>query len=197
MNQIATFFDTMAEQWDTISLHNPDKIRTILQLIPIHEGTSILDVGCGTGVLETYLLPYRPQRIVAVDIAPQMIRKAQEKYKGAKTNLDFRCMDIMDIRGETFDYILIYSAYPHFTAPTELIRHAYGLLNPDGRLVICHSESKEKINRHHARHAPGALSMNLPPAQEVAALMEPYFHIEVVTDTESIYMVSGRRRRNN
>lgn len=197
MNRIATFFDTMAEQWDAISVHNPDKIRTILQLIPLHEGAAILDVGCGTGILESYLLAYHPQRIVAVDIAPQMIQKARDKYAEAADVLDFRCLDVMDLQGETFDYILIYSAYPHFMEPSQLIRHLYELLNPKGRLIICHSESKEKINRHHARHAPGALSLCLPPACEVAGLMEPYFHIEVVTDTESIYMVSGQRRCEN
>lgn len=197
MNQIATFFDTMAERWDVISVHNPDKIRTILQLIPLHEGAVILDVGCGTGVLESYLLSYRPKRIVAVDIAPQMIRKAKDKYAEVANILDFRCMDVMDLQGETFDYILIYSAYPHFMEPSKLITHLYNLLNPGGRLIICHSESKEKINNHHAQHAPGALSLHLPPACEVAGLMEPYFQIEAVTDTESIYLVSGKRRCKN
>lgn len=197
MNQIATFFDTMAERWDAISVHNPDKIRTILQLIPLHEGAAILDVGCGTGVLESYLLAYHPKRVVAVDIAPQMIRKARDKYAAAADVLDFRCLDVMEIQEETFDYILIYSAYPHFMEPSKLIRHLYDLLNPGGRLIICHSESKEKINRHHAQHAPGALSLCLPPAREVAALMEPYFHIEVTTDTESIYMVSGQKGYKN
>lgn len=197
MNQIATFFDTMAERWDAISTHNPDKIRTILQLIPLHEGAAILDVGCGTGILESYLLSYRPKRIVAVDIAPQMIQKAKDKYAQVADMLDFRCLDVMDLQEETFDYILIYSAYPHFMEPSKLIRHLYHLLNPDGRLIICHSESKEKINSHHARHAPGALSNHLPPAREVANLMEPYFQIEAVTDTEAIYLVSGKRRCKN
>lgn len=30
MNQIETFFDTMAERWDAVCVHDPGKIRTIL-----------------------------------------------------------------------------------------------------------------------------------------------------------------------
>ena len=28
MNQIETFFDTMAERWDAVCVHDPEKIRT-------------------------------------------------------------------------------------------------------------------------------------------------------------------------
>ena len=54
------------------------------------------------------------------------------------------------------------------------------------------SESKEKINTHHHRHAD-RLSLPLPPAREVAALMEPYLLPLVVEDTEQLYIVCGKR----
>jgi len=76
--------------------------------------------------------------------------------------------------------------------PERLIEHMSGLLAPGGKLVICHSESKEKINTHHHRHAD-RLSLPLPPAREVAALMEPYLLPLVVEDTEQLYIVCGKR----
>ena len=192
MNQIATFFNAMAEQWDTICKHNPDKIQLILQLADLPEKASVLDVGCGTGILEPYLLSYFPRQLTAIDIAPQMIEKAQCKYTDNSYIPDFRCMDIMDLHDEQFDFIFIYSAYPHFLQPEHLFRHLSGLLNPGGKLIICHSDSKEKINNHHKKHLREELSLDLPPAQDVAALMKPYFKVPVIIDTEKLYMVIGQ-----
>lgn len=194
MNQIAAFFDTMAAQWDTICCHNPEKIRTILSLADIRENADILDVGCGTGILENYLLPYRPRQVTGIDISPAMIARARQKYQAQADTVRFRLADLMDVRGEAFDYILIYSVYPHFPDPRKMIRQAAGLLRRGGRLVIAHSESKEEINRHHSRQGAEGISRLLPPAGEVARLLEPYFRIETTVDTRQLYMVSGRRR---
>ena len=144
----------------------------------------------GTGILESYLLPYEPRQIVAIDIAGQMIEKARMKYPDHPL-IEFLQEDAMSYEGKGFDYIILYSAYPHFMRPERLIEHMSGLLAPGGKLVICHSESKEKINTHHHRHAD-RLSLPLPPAREVAALMEPYLLPLVVEDTEQLYIVCGK-----
>ena len=191
MNQIETFFDTMAERWDAVCVHDPGKIRTILDRTNLRQNARILDVGCGTGILESYLLPYEPRQIVAIDIAGQMIEKARMKYPDHPL-IEFLQEDAMSYEGKGFDYIILYSAYPHFMRPERLIEHMSGLLAPGGKLVICHSESKEKINTHHHRHAD-RLSLPLPPAREVAALMEPYLLPLVVEDTEQLYIVCGKR----
>ena len=81
MNQIETFFDTMAERWDAVCVHDPGKIRTILDRTNLRQNARILDVGCGTGILESYLLPYEPRQIVAIDIAGQMI---ESEYFGSR-----------------------------------------------------------------------------------------------------------------
>ena len=191
MNQIETFFVTMAERWDAVCVHDPEKIRTILDRTNLRRNARILDVGCGTGILESYLLPYEPRQIVAIDIAGQMIEKARVKYPDHPL-IEFLQEDAMSYKGKGFDYIILYSAYPHFMRPERLIKHMSDLLVPGGKLVICHSESKEKINTHHHRHAD-RLSLPLPPAREVAALMEPYLLPLVVEDTEQLYIVCGKR----
>lgn len=195
MNRIATFFDMMAAGWDAQCYHNPEKIRTILSLTDIRPDADILDVGCGTGILESFLLPYRPRQITGIDISPEMIAHARLKYAGYGDVIRFECRNLMDIEQESYDYILIYSAYPHFREPSALIRHAAGLLREDGKLAIAHSESREDINRHHRLHTAGGISSELPPAREVAALLEPYFRLEVIIDTAQLYIVSGIHRK--
>lgn len=98
------------------------------------------------GILESYLLPYEPRQIVAIDIAGQMIEKARMKYPDHPL-IEFLQEDAMSYEGKGFDYIILYSAYPHFMRPERLIEHMSGLLAPGGKLVICHSESKERSIR--------------------------------------------------
>ena len=151
-----------------------------------------MDIGCGTGVLEGYLLPYSPLQIVGVDISPGMIEKARSKY--ATPIVDFRCQDVRDIRGESFDYIIAYSVFPHFQEPEKLISHLAGLLPVGGKLVVCHSESRDRINGHHDKHA-GKLSEGLPPAEELARMLSPFFTVNTMEDSDRLYMISATRKQ--
>ena len=82
MNKVADFFDTLADRWDELCYHDPEKLNDILQRTGLRKGLRILDIGCGTGVLESYLLPYSPLQIVGVDISPGMIKKARRWHCG-------------------------------------------------------------------------------------------------------------------
>ena len=190
MTVIADFFDALADRWDELCIHAPEKINDILEHTTLHKGLRILDVGCGTGVLEQYLLTYAPIHITGIDLSPRMIEEARRKY--ATPIVDFRCMDVMELNDEKFDYIIDYSVFPHFEHPNLVIGHLAALLVPGGELVICHSEGREQINGHHNKQA-NKISFGLPPAREVAALMEPYFHIDAMEDSDQLYMVSGIR----
>lgn len=172
MNVIAGFFDALADRWDELCYHAPEKINQILEQTTLHKGLRILDVGSG------------------IDISPRMIEAAQNKY--ATPIVDFRCIDVMELKDEQFDFIIAYSVFPHFEHPDKVIGHLAELLIPGGELVICHSEGREDINGHHNKQA-NKISFGLPTAREVAALMEPYFHIEAMEDTNELYMVSGIR----
>lgn len=190
MNRISGFFDALADRWDELCFHDPEKITYILEQTTLHKGLKILDVGCGTGILEQFLLTYSPIHITGIDISPRMIEQARNKY--AVNTVDFRCMDVMELKDEQFDFIIAYSVFPHFEHPEKLISHLAGLLVSGGELVICHSEGRNMINGHHTKQA-NRISFGLPPAREVATLMEPYFHIQEMEDTEDFYVVSGIR----
>jgi 2-polyprenyl-3-methyl-5-hydroxy-6-metoxy-1,4-benzoquinol methylase len=191
MNVIADFFDALADRWDELCFHDPEKLNYILQHSGIRPDMHILDVGCGTGVLESYLLPHAPTRIVAIDLSPRMIKQAQLKYQTPV--VDFRCMDVVDLTDEQFDYIIIYSAFPHFEYPEKLISHLADLCRPGGKLVICHSEGRQKINGHHTKQA-GRISFSLPEAEQVISMMRPYFSIEQSEDTDRLYLICGTRK---
>ena len=112
---------------------------------------------------------------MGVDISPEMIEKARSKY--ATPIVDFRCQDVRDIRGESFDYIIAYSVFPHFQKPEKLISHLAGLLPVGGKLVVCHSESRDRINGHHDKHAGKTLG-RIASRGRIGTHVIPFLHCQ-------------------
>lgn len=191
VNEIPRFFDSLADRWDELVNHDPRKLDYILKQANLRPGMRILDVGCGTGVLEEYLLPHSPEQIIAVDISSRMIGEARKKYMTPL--VDFRCIDVLEMQHEQFDLIIVYSAFPHFAEPETTISHLAGMLYPNGRLMICHSEGRSTINAHHNKQA-GRISFGLPTARWVSARMKKFCIIDHVEDNENYYLVSGIRK---
>ncbi|MBQ7281210.1 MAG: hypothetical protein IJR16_00370, partial [Spirochaetales bacterium] len=68
-NEVIAFFDSLAAGWDADMVRNEDVIRTILDNAGVREGSNVLDIACGTGVLIPDYLFRGASRIVAVDIS--------------------------------------------------------------------------------------------------------------------------------
>lgn len=188
MKEVEDFFNNLSDRWDEICTHDPEKLNYIIDHANINKGDKVLDIGCGTGVLEKYILLCAPEKIVGVDISEGMIRMAKMKYLTPIT--EFRHKDVMALKEETFDVALAYSVFPHFEEPEKLIAHVSTLLRKGGRFMICHSESRDIINGHHQKQA-GKLSDALPPVEELKKIMSPFFDIDFTEDNEKLYIISG------
>lgn len=186
------FFNSVAHKWDEMCNHNEDKIRQILNLSEIREKSSILDVGTGTGVLIKFLLEYDPEKITAIDLSENMIEMAKKKYTDER--IEFICGDVLEHQRQ-YDYIFLYSVYPHFTDKERLLKHLYSILKPGGRVIVAHSQSKEQINAIHRTHK-AVEDHKLLPASVTAELFSKYLKIEIVIDNDEMYMVSGIKNRD-
>ncbi|WP_055070226.1 class I SAM-dependent methyltransferase [Clostridium massiliamazoniense] len=191
MDKMKEFFNNLAADWDNQSKGDPEKIERILKTAELKDNSKILDIACGTGVLEEFLLPHNPNSILAVDLSEKMIEKAKSKYDDFR--ITFLCENIFNIKDEKFDFIIIYNAFPHFLEPEKFINHISTLLNKDGQLVICHGMGRKPLNDHHKRTA-NEISLGLKPASEVAELISSSFTIKNVTDEEHIYIVYGTKK---
>lgn len=185
------YFNNLAFKWDEICYHDEAKLKKIIELAQIRAGSKILDVGTGTGVLVKYLLASSPSKIVAVDIAENMIKIAKEKYKN-QTKVEFKIADILKFKEKAFDYIFLYSVYPHFKDKDKLFNHLVTLLNEGGKLIIAHSESKEEINSRHAQ-SPTVENDVLAPAEITVQIMSKYLRIEEIIDNQAMYFISGQK----
>ncbi len=186
------FFNKVALEWDKMCKHNDIKLREIIDLSAIRNNAKILDVGTGTGILVSYLLEKSPLKITAIDISENMIMVAKEKYKDDR--VEFIVKDVMEFNDKGFDYIFIYSAYPHFNDKEALFKHLLDRLNDGGKIIIAHSESKEKINQIHSKKDVVKDDV-LEPAEVTTKIMSKYFEIDKVIDNEEMYYISAFRER--
>ena len=92
-----------------------------------------------------------------------------------------------------FDAIMVYNAFPHFPDPEALIRVLAELVEPGGRLSIAHGMSRAQLRQHHAGRA-SEVSIDLLHEKDLAALLAPYFDVDVVISNHRMYQVAGTRR---
>lgn len=208
----ASFFDRLAESWDRICVHPPERVGFVISSLGIKGGDRVLDVGCGTGVLSPWLSEAAGPggRILAIDLSPRMIEVA--RGKAGYRNVEYRVADFLGLEardaggsggsgsaGEPggaglasggFDLIVVYSAFPHFMDRAAFFRKARELLAPGGRLAIAHIESREAINDFHDRSGPP--SNPLPPVEELAAEALGQGFEALATRDDGYYLYLGR-----
>lgn len=188
---VIEFFDRCAPSWDAGLIRSDRKINIILDNAGVREGSRVLDVACGTGVLIPDYIR-RGADVTGIDISPEMIKLAERKYAG--TGVRFICGDIetADV-GQGFDAIVVYNAFPHFPDPERLIFRLSGLLAEGGVLTVAHGMSREKIDAHHHGSA-SKVSMGLMPAEQLAGIFGRYLDVTAVISDEDMYQVAGKRR---
>ena len=191
--EVTAFFDSLADSWDSGVVKIESRIDRILDAAEVTQGKTVLDVACGTGVLIPDYIKRNISKCVAVDISEKMLEIAKEKFCGYE-NIEFLCADAENLcLQEKFDCAVIYNAFPHFINSDCLFRSLSSCLKPDGRLTVAHGMSKEALMKHHSGRAEN-VSNPLPEAEEMAELMKPYFDADIMISTDSVYIVSAKKR---
>ena len=186
---VISFFDRCAPDWDAEMIRNEEVIRLILDNGGIRENVDVLDVACGTGVLFPDYYGRGVASVTGIDISPEMVRRARAKFPQA----EIICADAESYPFDRrFDAVMVYNAFPHFPDPQGLIRVLAGLTKPGGRLSVAHGMSRRQLAHHHSGSA-SRVSIELPEAQELAALFAPWFEVDIVISDERMYQVAGTR----
>jgi len=98
----------------------------------------VVDFGCGPGYF-TIDLAKKAQKVVGVDISPEMLKKAQRKAKKSKVkNIEFLQSDgkSLQLESSSVDIILLVTVY-HEVGDNEVVLKEFGrVLKPSGKLVV-------------------------------------------------------------
>ncbi|MDR2574268.1 MAG: methyltransferase domain-containing protein [Desulfovibrio sp.] len=148
------FFNEAAEEWE-VRNYPPEtaaKTESLIAELEIASGMTILDVGCGRGILIPMLRGRAGQRgrLVALDASAPMLAGVADKDDGAFA-LHARAESI-PLLDEYVDMIVCFSAFPHFSDHPAAAREFHRVLKPGGTAHVLHLASREMINRHHDRH---------------------------------------------
>ncbi len=192
MGKIGAYFDERAANWNEMAEPAGAKHLMVAQLAGVHEGSRVLDVGCGTGIMEHAYLELGASSIVALDLSKKMLACARETFADVPTErLRFECRDILDYANDgPFDAIVIYNAYPHILDKEALVRATASLLKPHGRFLVAHGMGRDTLNAHHA-NVPHDVTSNLLPAREAVLDWQATFEIDMLADTPYLYFFGG------
>ena len=186
---IIQFFDRHASMWDAEMIRSDRIIHRILDHAGVKAGVDVLDVACGTGVLFPDYLSRNVHSVTAIDIAPEMVKIAQNK----SPQVQVLCGDVETASFDRqFDCVMVYNAFPHFPDPENLIRVLTALLKPGGTLTVAHGMSRAAIDRHHQGHA-SKVSRGLMGDEELAALFGKYLTVTTKISDDQMYQVTGKR----
>ena len=197
-------WDRKARFWDALhgdagnDFHRRLIEPSVLQLLDLRAGESLLDIGCGNGALARRLA-ILGARVTAVDFSAAMIALAQGRgYAGAV--IDYRLLDATDenallqLGARQFDAVTCTMALMDMPTVAPLFRAARQLLRQDGRLVLATAHpafnSNNPVFVHEKEDRDGVVSdrygvklydyLDMPPVKGSGAPGEPephtYYH---------------------
>jgi 2-polyprenyl-3-methyl-5-hydroxy-6-metoxy-1,4-benzoquinol methylase len=123
----------------------------IVALIP--DGSRVLDIACGPGILCRKIQLLLPSTsVTGVDFSSYAIERNAER--DAALNIDYRCLDIRtSLRSveHGFDVVTMCEIIEHLDDPTHVIREAMSLLSSNGLFVVSCPHAGEIPDQEHIR----------------------------------------------
>jgi len=193
---IRTYFNQRAAIWDeTSSETDMTKLERMAQRLNIEPGSTVLDVGSGTGVLIPFLLSRigKKGRLVALDFAEEMLKRAQAKCLGGRIDYLRANVTGIPLRDEIFDVVVCYSSFPHFRDKLRALIEMNRVTKSGGRLLICHTSSRARINEVH-REIPAVENDIVPDEGEMQIMLSMAGFTDIkIDDSSESYLASARK----
>lgn len=138
--EVAKFAQHSTEWWNTEgplkTLHdiNPARLSFIEQTMAF-AGQTILDVGCGGGIL-CEAMASRGARVTGLDVEAAAITTAKEHALKSQLPIHYVCEAIETFHAPAFDAITCMEMLEHVASPKLVIEHCARLLKNNGVLYL-------------------------------------------------------------
>jgi ubiquinone/menaquinone biosynthesis C-methylase UbiE len=132
-----------AEEYDAMDFSEPNTTFALaaLGLLGKREDAEVLDVGTGTADIPVRMLQKNARlRVLAVDLAREMIRVATRKVAAAGFSEQCR-LQVLDgkalpFKAERFDLVMCNSTVHHMPEPFALFKEMARVVKKDGALIV-------------------------------------------------------------
>lgn len=134
---VASRFAKHAHDYENHAGLQAEIAEQLASMLPDMERPSVLEVGCGTGLLTKRLLARYPDgRFLFTDLAREMIDECRSRHASKNGRaVRFAVMDGENPEcSETFDLIVMSMTLQWFTDPVSGLRKLAGMLRPGGKL---------------------------------------------------------------
>jgi ubiquinone/menaquinone biosynthesis C-methylase UbiE len=114
----------------------------VASAICVEPGSTVVDVGCGTGLMLSMLRDrVGPQgRVIGIDMTEPMLDRARQRVAaGEWRNVELRCADMTEFDPGTLADAAVFTLSLSAAEPAEVFRHTLGYLRPGGYMVIADS----------------------------------------------------------
>lgn len=109
--------------------------RTLAAMVE-ESATTILDVGCATGVLGEHLKSQKPREVWGIEIVPHAAEQAKARLDRVIEGNIEQILPLPGV-GEHFDAIIFGDVLEHLQNPLTVLQNIRGHLKPGGDLLVC------------------------------------------------------------
>jgi len=155
------------------------QIDLISDAVPIVEGTRVLDVGCGPGVLSGQLAELGAE-VVGIDFSANMIAEA----KSHAPAITFHEANVEDLPlpRDHFDVAVCNYTAHHFARPEQAFAEVRNVLKPGGAMVIIHPiQSRQASWGSFAAACAEVLPPEQVPGGPLLHIEEPQDYVDLLT----------------
>lgn len=166
-------FGALASRWwdpqgPQKALHalNPARLGYVAERAALR-GASVLDVGCGGGLLSETLAG-EGANVTAIDLAPELIKIAKLHRLESRVEVDYRLSSVEALAAEQpghYDAITCMEMLEHVPDPGSVLTACAVLLKPGGRLFV------STLNR-----TPAAFALAIVGAEYIAGVLPKGTH---------------------
>jgi len=103
----------------------------------IDQGAEVLDVGCWSGAVGTFLGQERAAIVDGVEPEPQMAARAADRYRGVyQSTIELAMEELVTERRHSYDSLLFLDVLEHMVDPHRVLAASHQLLRPGGTALV-------------------------------------------------------------